>query len=243
MLAACLLGFRRGGKSSRVAQSASDTPPSSTAGCWLSRSSGPLGGRRACHDSIQPAPRLPGAAVIDVSFSGEGVIVTVRSAPPAKGLFALRADRPAPTRERPSPEALASSRPRLDALFIECQLRRLCCPDCGAQFEMVPWARPGSRYTRDFEDVAAWLTQQMAKTQIARLLRVGWDTVGKIVERVVADHLDERRLDGLVFHRSGRDQLRRRHRYLTCVVDHELGRSSGLRLGATPRPCRHSSTS
>ena len=31
-----------------------------------------------------------------------------------------------------------------------------------------------------------------------RLLRIAWDTVGRIVERVVADHLDERRLEGLV---------------------------------------------
>ncbi len=44
----------------------------------------------------------------------------------------------------------------------------------------------------------AWLAQQMAKTPITGLLRIGWDTVGRIVQRVVADHLDERRLTGLV---------------------------------------------
>jgi transposase len=94
------------------------------------------------------------------------------------------------------------------------------CPDCGARFEAVPWARPGSRYTRDFEDVVAWLAQQMAKTPIAGLLRIAWDTVGRIVERVVADHLDERRLDGLVA--IGVDEIayRRGQRYLTSVVDH-----------------------
>jgi hypothetical protein len=54
------------------------------------------------------------------------------------------------------------------------------------------------RYTRDFEDVVAWLAQQMAATPIAGLLRIGWVTVGPIVARVVADHLDERRLEGLV---------------------------------------------
>ena len=75
--------------------------------------------------------------------------------------------------------------------MIECELRRLWCRSCGAQFEAVPWARPGSRYTRDFEDVVAWLAQQMAKTPIAGLLRIAWDTVGRIVERVIADHLDE----------------------------------------------------
>ena len=38
----------------------------------------------------------------------------------------------------------------------------------------------------------------MAKTPIAGLLRVAWDAIGQIVERVIADDLDERRLDGLV---------------------------------------------
>ena len=56
----------------------------------------------------------------------------------------------------------------------------------------------GAAHTRDFEDLVCFLAQQMATTPIARLLRVGWDTVGRIVERVVADHLDETRLHGLV---------------------------------------------
>jgi hypothetical protein len=41
-------------------------------------------------------------------------------------------------------------------------------------------------YTRDFDDLAAWLAQQINKTQITRLLRIGWASVGEIVARVVA---------------------------------------------------------
>jgi hypothetical protein len=66
------------------------------------------------------------------------------------------------------------------------------------RLEAVPWARAGARHSRDFEDTVTWLAQQMAFSPITRLLRVGWRTVGTIVERVVADHLDERRLEGLV---------------------------------------------
>jgi transposase len=64
----------------------------------------------------------------------------------------------------------------------------------------------------------------MAKSQVQALLRVAWDTVGRIVERVVADHLDERRLAGLV--QIGCDELsyRRGQRYLTNVADHRTGR-------------------
>jgi transposase len=86
----------------------------------------------------------------------------------------------------------------------------------------------------------AWLAQQMAKTPIAGLLRIARDTVGRIVERVIADHLDERRLAGLVA--IGVDEIayRRHHRYLTSVVDHRTGvivwRAAG-RNAATLRRC------
>src|SRR5207248_3142238 len=106
---------------------------------------------------------------------------------------------------------------------IESELRLLRCPDCGVHLEAVPWARAGAHHTRDYEDVVAWLAQQMAKTPIAGLLRIGWDTVGRIVERVVLDHIDQRRLDGLV--QIGCDEIsyRRGQRYLTSIVDHRTG--------------------
>lgn len=104
--------------------------------------------------------------------------------------------------------------------FVECELRRLRCEECGVRYEAVPWARPEAAHTRDFEDVVAFLAQQMAKTAITRLMRVGWATVGRIVSHVVADHLDETRLAGLVMIGVDEVSWRRRHRYLTCVADH-----------------------
>jgi transposase len=166
--------------------------------------------------------RLPGASVIDVSFTAEGVIVSVRlrrrrrvcSRCGQTGRLAIHGRRVKRWRHLD----LGANR-----CIIECELRRLWCRSCGAQFEAVPWARAGSRYTRDFEDVVAWLAQQMAKTPIAGLLRIAWDTVGRIVERVVADHLDERRLAGLVAIGVDEISYRRHHRYLTSVVDHRTG--------------------
>ncbi len=89
--------------------------------------------------------------------------------------------------------------------------------------EPVPWARPGTHHTRDFEDVIAWLAQQMAKTPITGLMRVAWDSVGRIVERVTAEHLDERRLRGLVAIGVDEISYRRGQRYLTSVADHCTG--------------------
>ncbi len=74
----------------------------------------------------------------------------------------------------------------------------------------------------------------MAKTPIARLLRVAWDSVGRIVERVVSDHLDERRLDGLVALGVDEISYRKGQRYLTCVADH----GTGAVIWAPPGPQR-----
>ena len=165
--------------------------------------------------------RLPGAWVTDLSFSDEGVIVTVRLRRRRRvcsGCGQVGGQIHGRRVKRWRHLDLGSCR-----CVIECELRRLWCRDCGARFEAVPWARPGARYTRDFEDVVAWLAQQMAKKPIAGLLRIAWDTVGQIVERVVAEHLDERRLQGLV--QVGVDEIayRRHQRYLTSVVDHRSG--------------------
>jgi transposase len=59
---------------------------------------------------------------------------------------------------------------------IECRLRRLYCPGCGDVYELVPWARAGSPYTRDFEDLWAFLAQQMNQTAVSRLMRIAWRT-------------------------------------------------------------------
>jgi len=167
--------------------------------------------------------RLPGASVIDVCFGAEGVVVCVRlrrrrricSGCGQTGGHLQIHDRRV---KRWRHLDLGANR-----CVIECELRRLRCPDCGVHLEAVPWARPGSQHTRDLEDVVAWLAQQMAKTPIAGLLRIGWDTVGKIVARVVADHLDESRLAGLVAIGVDEISYRRGQRYLTSVVDHHTG--------------------
>jgi transposase len=63
----------------------------------------------------------------------------------------------------------------------------------------------------------------MAFAPITRLLRVGWHSIGPIVERVTADQLDEHRLAGLVCIGVDEISYRRHHRYLTTVADHETG--------------------
>lgn len=87
----------------------------------------------------------------------------------------------------------------------------------------MPFARHGARFTRDVEDLVAWLATKTDKAAITRLVRVNWRTVGAIVERVVADELDPHRLDDL--YEVGIDEVsyRKQHNYLTVVANHRTG--------------------
>jgi transposase len=164
---------------------------------------------------------LPGAWVRDVEFGEQAVIVTValrRKQPLCSGCGA---------RGLKIKDHRVKRWRHLDQggvrCVIECRLRRLYCPGCGDLPERAEWARGGARYTRDFEDLTAWLAQQMSQTQVTRLMRIGWETVGKILERVVADELDRGRLDGLSLLGVDEVSYGADHKFLTCVADHQTG--------------------
>jgi transposase len=105
--------------------------------------------------------------------------------------------------------------------ILEYAPRRVECPTCGIRVEQVPWARADCRFTKPFEEMTAYLVQITNKTEVSKIMGISWRTVGNIVERVVKDNLDPNRLDGLK--RIGADELsfRKRHRYITTVVDHD----------------------
>ena len=61
-------------------------------------------------------------------------------------------------------------------------------PRCGAVVTMVPWAEPGSRFTRDSESECTWLMSVANRKTVSGFLHVAWRTAGDIVRRV-ADRL------------------------------------------------------
>ena len=109
-------------------------------------------------------------------------------------------------------------------LELRATLRRVKCPTHGVLTEAVPFARAGSRFSADFEDLVAFLATQMDKSAICRLVRVDWDSVGRMITRVMATGLDPARLDGLF--EIGVDEVswRRHHKYLTLVSSHQSRR-------------------
>jgi transposase len=166
---------------------------------------------------------LPGIAVSGVSFPATDpnamiVHATVRR----RKLSCPHCDYRTRTRydTRPEPSTwrhLDFGRYRVE---LRAGLRRLRCPTHGVIVEAVEFARPGARFTRDFDDLAAYLATKTDKTTICRFLRIDWDTVGRICDRVSTDGLDPNRLSGLV--EIGVDEIswKKSHKYLTLVTNH-----------------------
>ena len=167
---------------------------------------------------------LPGVTVSDVDFQPARVVVTVKLSSrklhcPECGFL---------TKARYDTRPVSSSWRHLDLgrwrLEVQADLRRIACPVHGARTEGVPFARPGSRFTADFEDLVGWVATTMDKTAVCRLVRIDWDTTGRIIERVMATGLDPKRLDNLFV--AGADEVswRKGHSYLTLVSNNDTGR-------------------
>ena len=138
--------------------------------------------------------RLPGVWVRNVRFGPDRVVVEValrrRRLQCPRCAFSTRARRDT----RPVPTIWRHLDLGVWRLEIHCQRRRLRCPRRGVLAEGVPFARHRAGFTRDFEDLMAWLAARTDKSAIRRLLRVDWDTVGRVITRVCADELDPDRL-------------------------------------------------
>lgn len=127
-------------------------------------------------------------------------------------------------------------------LHLRYDTRRVDCPDCGVKVEQLPWAETSSWFTRPFEDHVGYVAQRCDRTTVGAMMRVAWETVGAIVQRVVARHRDRDLLDGLTH--IGVDELsypalrRLPRRDLHPLEKHSVtsaGRSRRRRHGA-PRP-------
>jgi transposase len=167
---------------------------------------------------------LPGVTVTDVDFSEVRAVVTVK-------LRQRRLRCPEcsfTTMARYDSRPVLSSWRHLDLgrwrLEVRASLRRIECPTHGVRTEGVPFARLGARFTRDFENLVGWLATTMDKTAIRRLLRVDWDSVGRIIERVMATELDPHRLDKLFSIGVDEVSWRKGHSYITLVSNHQTGK-------------------
>jgi transposase len=202
-----------------------DAPPPVNAGCWLLE-----GQRLARRDSVRVTTAfsrllcLTGVWVRKVRFESDRVVVEV-------ALKRRRLQCPLceySTWARKDKRPVDSVWRHLDLgiwrLEIHCRRRRLWCPEHGARTEGVPFARPGSDFTHDFECLVAWLMTRTDKSTVKRLLRIDWDTIGRIIKRVCDDELDPDRLNNLFDIGIDEVSWRKQHSYLTLIADHRRGK-------------------
>ena len=110
-------------------------------------------------------------------------------------------------------------------VFLEADAPRVNCSVHGPTVRQVPWARHRAGHTRSFDQLVAWLATHCSKKAITELMRIAWRTVGSILTRVWDDTATG--FDAFAgLRRIGIDEIsyKRRHKYLTVVVDHDSGR-------------------
>lgn len=157
--------------------------------------------------------------VLDVSFDDVGLVVDI--APTWRRPRCSECGRKCPGYDRDHGRCWR----HLDLAGMLVQLRydtrRVDCPRCGVKVEKIPWAETSAWFTRPFEDHVGYLAQRCDKTAVSSMMRIAWDTVGTIIQRVVARHQKRDPLKGLTT--IGVDELsyRRHHEYITVVVDHD----------------------
>ena len=117
----------------------------------------------------------------------------------------------------------------LDTMQLKTLLRarvpRANCSEHGPQTIRVPWADPMARFTLAFEAHAIdVLENARSTTQACELLKIGWATADRIMERGVARGLERRKLEDLS--RVGMDEksFLKGHRYITALNDLDRGR-------------------
>ena len=103
---------------------------------------------------------------------------------------------------------------------------RVACAEHGVAVAQVPWAEPGSRFTRDFEMERAWLTAVASRKTVGGFLRIARRTAGDIARRVAARLGSSMpcMFDGLTAIGVDETSYRKGRTYITVVVDHKRKR-------------------
>ena len=108
-------------------------------------------------------------------------------------------------------------------VYILSDVNRIQCPEHGVHTERVPWAYHHSGFTKEFELQAAYLALHLNRTEVSKLMRINWRTVGTILSRT-KDRLEpDSSIRFKNLKRIGIDETsyRKGHKYVTVVVDHD----------------------
>ena len=108
-------------------------------------------------------------------------------------------------------------------VYILSNVNHIQCPEHGVLTERVPWAYHHSGFTKEFEQQIAYLALHLNRTEVSKLMRINWRTVGAILSRT-KDRLEpDSSIRFKNLRRIGIDETsyRKGHKYVTVVVDHD----------------------
>lgn len=110
-------------------------------------------------------------------------------------------------------------------MFLRSQTYRVECKNHGVRTQKVSWARPRSRFVKNFEETVAWMALHLSRTAVAEFMRISWNTVGPIITRIEKDLSAKRENPFDNLERIGIDEtsFKKGHKYITVVVNHDTG--------------------
>ena len=108
-------------------------------------------------------------------------------------------------------------------VFLHCDVHRIYCKEHGVLTEQVPWAFHNSGFTKEFEQQTSYLALHMNKTEVSKLMRINWRTVGEIITRTKNRIEPDSTLRFNGVKRIGIDETsyRKGHKYITVITDHD----------------------
>lgn len=124
------------------------------------------------------------------------------------------------------------------AVIIAADVQRIYCKEHGVHTEEVSWAYHNSRFTKEFEQQVAYLALHLNKTEVSRIMRISWNTVGPVITRVRNRIEPDRRVRYKNLRRIGIDETsyQKGHKYVTVVLDHDtnqviwVGKGTGIEV-------------
>lgn len=110
-------------------------------------------------------------------------------------------------------------------VYIESLAPRVKCKNHGILVAKVPWARHGSKHTRDFEETVTWFTLRATMQDVSEYFRIKWDTVDSMVRRVQQEieHNSPSPFDNLEEIGIDETSYKKGHKYMTVIINHKTG--------------------
>jgi len=110
-------------------------------------------------------------------------------------------------------------------VFLHCRYRKIFCPTCkSVRIKDLECFAPYSRVTRRLAQYIHDLCSVMTVQEVANHLKLDWKTVKEIDKAFLEKEYGTPKLDGLRVLAVDEIAIKKRHRYMTVVLDYETGR-------------------